>query len=257
MVGLRADKASLANTGRVQCMGQNIPASDMGDGISGPGPDGIEELRHGIVDGAYVFRVRKTDPPTSGASAQRSERYFAAPNELIPQGDDVWFGVRIKTSGWDSDTYRVITQWHEASAVSGLSPHFSATLNGTRLRVLLLHNNNEVLTSGSTTQVEVYVDETWVPDRWYDFVVKARVNPEGGYLHLWVDGELAGSYTGPFGYRYDSPKDYAKVGMYHWNSAGNQWREGAPEVIETKVKSMLLLRDQPGVSAGLIRDLLQ
>lgn len=267
--GLRPDVPSLRDTGRVQVMGQNVLASTVGAGIFGPGPNGTSELKHGIVteggagtadDSAFLFRVWKNDPNTSGASAQRSERYFSLPEQQVLQNTDLWFAVRLKASQWDSDTRRVIWQWHEASPVSGLSPHLSAMVNGNRLRIIVLHNSNAVLTSASTTQVVIHTDEAWQADTWYDFVVKARVDPEAagsGYVKVWVNGTLVADYVGPIGYKYDSPADYAKVGIYHWNSETNQWRPGAPEVIEVKVASSVLLLDAQDVDQEVVRGLIR
>lgn len=269
MVGLRADEASLVNSGRVQVMGQNIFGSDVGAGVFGPGAGGVTELKHGVVTdetvgtasgSVFLFRVRRDDPPTSGPAAQRSERYFSGSGQTIPQQTDVWFAVRVKASAWDTDTRRIIWQWHEDSPVSGLSPHLSATINGNRLRLIVLHNDNETLTSANTTQQVIYTDDNWQPDAWYDFVIKARVDPaaEGaGYVKAWINGALAADYVGPVGYRQESPEDYAKVGIYHWNSEANQWRDGAPDVVETRVAAMVLLMDQSGVDHLSVRRLLR
>lgn len=268
MVGLRADEASLVSSGRVQVMGQNIAASEVGAGVFGPGPGGMDELKHGIVSDAslgpfghaFLFRVWKNDPPTAGALAQRSERYFAEPSQVIPQGQDIWFAVRIKASAWDADTRRIIWQWHEDSPVPGLSPHLSATINGNRLRLIVLYNDNATLTLESTTQVVIYTDQEWQPDSWYDFVIKARVDPSAGgsgYVKAWVNGALVADYVGPVGYRYENPADYAKVGLYHWTSDTNQWRVGAPETIEARVAAMVLLLDQPGVDSLAVQQLIR
>lgn len=266
MVGLRADEASLVNTGRVQVMGQNILGSEVGSGIFGLGSSGEMELKHGIVidnttpsRSSFVFRVWKNDPNTSGASAQRSERYFSGPGQIIPQNEDIWFAVRVKASEWDFDTRRIIWQWHEGSSVSGLSPHISATINGNRLRIIVLHNSNEILTSANTSQEIIYTDNNWKANEWYDFVIKARVDPNAngsGYVKVWINGSLVANYNGPFGYKYENPVDYAKVGIYHWNSTTNQWRDGAPDTIESRVSAMVILRDQPDVNESIVRQLI-
>lgn len=267
MVRLRADKASLATAGRIQAMGQNIAGSDLGLGVFGLGSGGVTELKHGIVDDAslgvsgrsFVFRLWKEDPPTAGASAQRSERYFATPAQIIPQNTEVWFAVRVRSSTWDAETRRIIWQWHEDSPVAGLSPHLSATINGTRLRLIVLHNDNAELTNGNTSQQVIYTDESWQPENWHDFVVQARVDPAAagsGYVKAWINGALVADYTGPLGYRYDSPKDYAKVGVYHWQSQTNNWHEGAPESVEVRVASVILMRHEPGIDSSYVRSLL-
>lgn len=249
-------------------MAQNLAGSDVGAGVFGLSAGGVaNELKHGSVwdatgiasGSAYLFRVSKNDPPTAGPAAQRSERYFNAAGQTIPQQTDIWFAVRIKASQWDAETRRIIWQWHEDSPVDGLSPHLSATVNGNRMRLIVLHNENATLTPANTTQAVIYTDESWRPGDWYDFVIKARVDPRqtgAGYVKAWINGALVANYVGPVGYLYDNPADYAKVGIYHWNSETNQWRAGAPETIETRVAATVLLRDGPDIDESVVRRLI-
>lgn len=262
---LRAEEAQTSTAGRVQVMGSNIAGTEVGAGVFGPGAGGVIELKHGIVqDSLYgapvrslLFRVYKDDPPTSGATAQRCERYFSSSAEIIPQGRDFWFATRIKSSSWDSLTRRIIWQWHDGSEFSGLSPHLSATIDGDRLRIILLHNSNTGnLSAANTTQVVIYENSSWQAGIWNDFVVKANVNPEGGYAQVWINGSKVAEYAGPFGYSYSNPKDYAKIGIYHWNSETNQWRPEGPDSVEVRATSAILLLDQSGMDSHFIRSLL-
>lgn len=243
-------------------MGQNLAGAEVGAGVYGLGASGTE-LKHGVVmDGGravHLFRVWKDDPPTAGASAQRSERYFSGEGQTIPQNTDVWFAVRVKASQWDANTRRIIWQWHDNGAGDGLSPHLSATVDGGRMRLILLHNENDAPTSANTTQEVIYTDENWQSDTWYDFVIQARVDPLPGgvgYCRAWVNGLKVADYAGPFGYKYANPADYAKVGLYHWNSDTNQWQPGAPETIETHVAAAVLLRGGVGIGPVSVRELL-
>lgn len=254
-----------AATGRIQCNGQNLAGT--ATPVTGVGLDGQTEVKHAIeadsssgFDSVYTFRITRNDPPTSGVNAQRCERYFSANGQALPQGRDLWFGVRLKTdNAWGAGTSRIIWQWHEASTTSGLSPHLSATVNGDNLRIIVNHNNNETLSSATTSRTTIFNSNIWTPGVWRDFVVQAHVDPSpggAGFVKVWMDGQVIADYTGPVGYRYSQPRDYAKIGIYHWNSAANRWLDEAAQELSARYSGALAALHEPGYTHDSIRRLL-
>lgn len=267
LVSLRAGDTAAATTGRLQCMGQNTPAASVQNGVYGTGALGSTELKHGLVSDStggnaanksLFFRVWKDDPITSGVNTQRCERYFAGDTQIIPQLTDVWFAVRLKTSEWDADSHRIVWQWHEDQAGDALLPHLAAIVNGTNLKIVAQFNDTGAPTRDNTTSVVLLSSNQWKPNEWQDFVVKARVDPSGasGYIQVWLDGAQVVNYRGAFGYRYNNPKDYAKIGLYHWNTTTNYWRQNTPETIEASYSGMMLLKDSANYNASMVRALL-
>lgn len=269
IVNIRADQPSEVMQGRIQCMGQNVAPSSVPGGIYGTGVGGLTELKHGVVDDtsganaqnkAFYFKLWKNDPNTAGASAQRCERLFGAAGQTMPQQTELWFGVRLKASEWDVNTRRILWQWHESSETPGLSPHLSAMVHGRNLRIIAQYNDNQSLSREGTTSVVLFSTNQWQPDAWHDFVVKARVDPAAGglgYVEAWLNGVKVVNYQGPIGYRYQSPRDYAKFGIYHWNSESNQWRSGETEELAASYSGMVLMRHHQTYTPEFIRSLLQ
>ncbi|MEK8085844.1 heparin lyase I family protein [Aquabacterium sp. A3] len=267
LVSLRAGDTSATTVGRLQCMGQNTPIAAIQNGLYGSGADGITELKHGVVsdtsaaNGAnktMLFRLWKSDPVTSGINTQRCERYFASDSQIIPQLTDIWFGVRLKTSEWDATSHRIVWQWHEDNAGEALLPHLAAIVNGTNLKIVAQFNDSGAPTRDNTSAVVLLSTDQWEPHQWQDFVVKANVDPSGstGFVQIWLNGTKVVDYSGPFGYRYTNPRDYAKIGLYHWNTTTNYWHPGAPETIEASYSSMMLLKDSANYNASMVRALL-
>ncbi len=269
LVTMRARLPEEVAAGRLQCMGANITGSQAVSGVHGTAPDGSTHMKHGVVSNepganaagrAFYFRLTKNDPNTSGATAQRCERYFNSTTQFIPQRTDIWFGVRTKVSEWDNNTYRVIWQWHDNGAGTSLLPHLAAMVNGRNLRLIAQFNNNTNPTTANTTSVLLFSTNQWQSKTWNDFVVKAKVDPSSsgsGYVQVWLNGVRVVNYRGPIGYRYDSPKDYAKIGLYHWNSATNSWRTGATETIAASYSGMVMLKGASRYSAESVRSMLQ
>ena len=269
IVALRPGQVGEVSAGRLQCMGQNVNAASVSGGVYGLGAGGLTELKHGVVDDvsggnssnkSLYFKVWKGDPNTSGTDAQRCERYFAGASETIPQKTDVWFGVRAKVSEWGASTYRVIWQWHDSNAGAGLLPHLAAIANGRNLRIIAQYNDSGSPTRDTTTGVVLFSTDQWQPNAWNDFVIKANVDPSAqgaGFVQAWLNGVKVVDYQGPFGYKYDNPADYAKVGLYHWNSTTNQWRAGDSESIEASYAGVVLLKHREGYGAEFVRGLMQ
>lgn len=269
IVNLRAGQPGELLQGRIQCMGQNVTASSVPGGVYGTGVGGLTELKHGVVDDttgantqnkAFYFKLWKNDPATSGVNAQRCERYFAASGQTIPQDADVWFGVRLKASEWDTSTGRIVWQWHEDSDTSGLLPHLAAIVNGRNLRIVAQYNDNPTLSRANTTPVVLFSTNQWQPGVWHDFVIKAKVDPRSdgaGYVEAWLNGVKVINYQGPLGYRYDDVRDYAKIGIYHWNTTSNQWRSGETEELTASYSGMVLMRHHQSYTPEFIRSLLQ
>lgn len=263
LVAVRASRSAEFGAGRLQCMGQNVLSSTVTNGLYGTGASGLTELKHGLADvvplKAFHFAVWKGDPNTSGTNTQRCERYFAASNQLIPQRTDVWFGVKTKVSEWASGTNRIIWQWHEDSPTSGLSPHLAAMVNGRTLRIIAHYNNASTLSRETTTAVVLYSTNQWQPEVWNEFLVKAKVDPDpagSGYVDVWLNGNRVVQYRGAIGYRYDVPRDYAKFGLYHWNTATNQWRAGDAETVRASYTGMVLVRHSAGYTHDSIAEML-
>lgn len=263
IVAARASRPTETGAGRLQCMGQNVTALSVAGGLYGTGSSGLTELKHGVVDAAsakaFHFALWKGDPNTSGTNTQRCERYFAASNQLIPQRTDVWFGVKAKVSEWASGTNRVIWQWHEDSTASGLSPHLAAIVNGRTLRIVAQYNNGTTLSRETTTSVVLYSTTQWQPEVWNEFVVKAKVDPDpagSGYVDVWLNGNRVVQYRGAIGYRYDTPRDYAKFGPYHWNTTSNQWQPGDVETVRASYTGMVLVRHATGYNQDSISEML-
>lgn len=263
LIAARANRSTETGAGRLQCMGQNVTSASVSSGLYGTGSSGLTELKHGLVDSASVkafhFTIWQGDPSTSGINTQRCERYFGATDQSIPRGSDVWFGVKAKVSEWASGTNRIIWQWHENSDASGLSPHLAAIVNGRTLRIVAHYNNATTLSRETTTSVVLYSTTQWKPEVWNEFVVKAKVDPDpsgSGYVDLWLNGTRVAQYRGGIGYRYDAPRDYAKFGPYHWNTATNKWQPGDVDTVRASYTGMVLVKHATGYTYDSIRQML-
>ena len=132
-------------------------------------------------------------------------------------------------------------------------------MHGRTLRIVAQFNDTGTPSRDNTTGVVLLSTTQWQPDVWHDFVVKAKVDPSAsgtGYVQMWLNGVQVVDYRGPIGYRYNNPSDYAKIGLYHWNTTTNYWHPGAPETIEASYSSMMLLKDSANYNASMVRALL-
>lgn len=254
-------------SGNLECMGEIKPLSGVSAPLVGQDASGAREVKHAWVPESPTsarlvsyFAIRDTDPDTAGSGNKRCEYSYTGEGRWVPWERDFWFGVSVKTSNL-SGTYdqQIVWQWHDGSRTQGVSPYIAAVVSGNQLSIQIRHNANKLFSQANTSFIKLYSTDSWRADTWYKFVVKARLNlnnNDSSHLKIWLNDMLIADYTGPLGYLYSSPKDYVKVGLYHWTNAGNDWNPAVPKR-EAWIKGPVMLYDGPGYDQHTIGALLR
>ena len=238
----------------------------MGTPVYGADAAGLAELRYAWVNdpagsGTKVsfHAVRPTDPDTAGTGNKRCESTLAGDGLWLPWNRDFWYTVAVRTGDWHGTTdTQAIWQWHEGSSVAGLNPMLAAFVRGSRLFIEMRSNSSAELTKASTTYRLLYTDDGWQGNRWTQFTVQARMDSQNhgtSFLRIWRDGVKIVDYSGPVGYLYANPKDYAKNGIYHWTN-GNDWD---PKVAKREAwfKGPALVLHRSGYTESAVSNLLR
>ena len=255
--------------GRVQCMANNYWMKDLSGPIMGTdGSTGTEakyEIQNSGDRKAYYFSARETDPDTAGAGVKRCQQVFFQPEQAIPLDEPFWYGIDIATSDMgNSVDEQLLWQWHiNKNDANGqpiqLSPYLAVVIGGNKSMVVnLTYNRNQVLDQNTLTKKVVYSTNTWTPNVFHRFIVKAynsRTDNSSSYVKVWLDGVLIVNYTGQFGFNYSSPpSDVIIHGMYHW-TVGNTWDATVPKR-SSWIRGVALLRDRTGYTPESISSLL-
>ena len=217
-----------------QVMGKSHSVTSIPEsGITGPVLSNGEILRMGKVSdpagsGANVFhfQVHPSDPVTSGS--KRAEFSFT-PN--IEMNKVYWVAVKTFIPDWGNlnsgDDALFGTQMHSGDNSRSLSPSFGLyTLPGGRnFKVVARWSTSSDPQQGNSVKAN-YAERPIPFGRWIDFVLKFKHNTSGGgFLQVWMDGELIASHTGNLGFNTPGFKDYAKFGYYNWSSGMNSSRK--------------------------------
>jgi hypothetical protein len=244
----------------IQCQGNNWYFWDWG-GQSGYYKNPQPNPLYGTADGqpfaafstvpspgeagkaAFQWELRATDPDTAGTGAKRCEfslgwKEYSYPGKVfarqagLPANTDLWWAVAVRTEDWSASAsgndWQTLWQWHDAYG-GGLPPFLALLAHGQDWTVRMVYDMSPTPSNATLKTIDLWTASV-SPDRWARFVVKARkdlVTPSQSYVQVWYDGKQIVDYHGPFGYNVPQ-MDYAKVGIYHWISAANEWDPSVP-----------------------------
>ena len=248
----------------VECNGVYKPLSALiNRSVRGTERQGSNSLRLGRtpdpLNGSRMvmgFRVDQDDALTAGARRCELAAYNS-PQNAIPARQRVWYAFSLLADKASSRLERddqLLTQWHVRGFI-GFSPFMALYVSNGILRFEVRHNSLAAGTPMDTRKEVLWRAPLATPARWTNFVVEARVSPlitDRPFIRIWQDGRLIVDHAGPIGYNTEAMA-FAKIGLYHWINANNEWDAAVP-VRSAYFAKALLVRDTNGrYSEALLR----
>ncbi len=219
--------------GQTQAIGSIWQSGEVGDsGVTRNGSIRFGAVSDPAGSGSSVleYRATATDPATVGGIRTETTHPF------LPRGETFWQAVRLRHGDWSGTSdNQIVFQWHSGNhSGSGPSgPILAFYVIGDTMKIVTRHDGSSS-PSNDTSNTTTHLQESDTPSAgaWVDLVIQANITPfhdDGGFLRIWRDGTLIVDYVGPIGYNEPGYQDYAKLGLYHWTSWGNDWDVSIPE----------------------------
>jgi hypothetical protein len=214
--------------GQTQTNGVTLQAGDVPDQgvLASDGSERLSIVEDPLGSGFDVlrYRINADDPLTVGGIRTETSHY------PLPYAQTFWQATRLmhESTAGTEDT-QVVFQWHDGdfTETSPGGPVLAFYVTGEALGIRLRHDASQQPTRESSTIVDLLTEEvTPYSGRWQDLIIKARISPfpeDQGFIRMWRNGELIVDYIGPVAFNQPSYEDYAKLGIYHWVNAGNDW----------------------------------
>ncbi len=228
---------------------------------------GIEidgELRFGTVSDPLAengnvieYRIDSGDPETVGGVRTETVHYS------LPSNQEFWQATRMMFEDWSGSTDKqIVFQWHDGdnSGLGPPAPVLAFYVTGSKLGIKASYDSAPVPGPNTYQSVTLFEEAASpVAGVWHDLIIHAKVSPfveDGGFIRIWRDGELIVDHVGPLAFNQPDVQDYAKLGIYHWLNAGNDWDPAYPSR-SVYVDRMLIIDDeQASLTIGDVQALL-
>lgn len=237
----------------VQCEGSSRAVATVPEsGISGARLEDGTTLKFGKVadpggsgERVLVFRSNKRNEWVAGAP--RCEGMFNRAGTRLPKNEVFWVAMSVWPDDWSAtipEDGQVIQQWHDGLQFPGLRPILAMKFLSDKFSVSINHDPTTRPSSSTTIKREIYSQYGGLSRRWVNIVTQARISPRpggGGFVKLWINGQLRATYTGPLGY-YEETSPYLKFGSYKTMHPSNPWDMTIP-TRTVRVRELLMVRD--------------
>lgn len=179
------------------------------------------------AEGGQRFELRSGDVwPKDAREGRRKERSELSDIVRQPFGQDIWVGFRLRIQQGPASSAKWVNFGQLHNTPDPGEPHVSQIfthgfLGGDRY-VMRVRGSTQNPITNSPAETIVFSDRSFERGRWYRFVLRFRLDPQGrGVFQAWRDGVLVANYRGPLGY-VDRYGPYFKFGLYRWAAPGRE-----------------------------------
>lgn len=168
-----------------------------------------------------VLRLKQQpdDPVIAGQPRTELNFHRGRPSTTPPGDSWFWRVWQVYLPAWaDTDATYVVAQIH---STAGRNPPMVLVIRRGRYAIEVRSATKVPMTPSDQIHRVMLRDlGPIVIGKWTTIVQRVRIDPEGGGLQTWIDGDLVFDYTGPIGYA--DGEHYFKQGMYPLDSKVGQ-----------------------------------
>ncbi|MGA0608904.1 polysaccharide lyase [Caldimonas sp. KR1-144] len=216
-LGLKGQKVTVG----YEAAGVNTASNTAADAIDYLGEPRISLVPDPTDKNRKVLRLKQLpdDPQIAGQPRTELNFYRGRPATSPPRDSWFWRVWQVYLPNWTpTDATYIVAQIH---STAGRNPPMALAIRSGRYTIDVRSATKVPMTQADQVHRVVRKDlGPAVTGRWTTIVQHVRLDPEGGGLQTWIDGEQVLDYRGPFGYA--DGEHYFKQGMYPLDSKVGQ-----------------------------------
>lgn len=216
-LGLKGQKVAIG----YEAVGVNTLSSTSPASIDYQGDARISLVPDPTDPKRQVLRLKQRPDDPIIAGQPRTELNFHRGKESTAPPRDSWFwrAWQVYLPAWaETDAPYIVAQIH---STGGRNPPVAMAIRSGRYTIDVRSATKVPMTPSDQVNRLVRKDlGPIVVGKWTTIVHRVRIDPEGGGLAIWIDGNQVLDYNGPLGYA--DGEHYIKQGMYPLDSKVGQ-----------------------------------